>query len=77
MPGDHFWLCVEALASTLDGDHKAAEENLSIYESHALNFSPQKRTRVRRNLFEIIGGLSRLATRLADHDGQIRPATLL
>ena len=39
MPGDHFWLCVEALAATFDGDHKAAEENLSIYETHALTFS--------------------------------------
>ena len=43
MPGDHFWLCVEALASTLDGDHKTSEESLSIYENHALNFSPEKR----------------------------------
>ncbi len=76
MPGDHFWLCVEALASTLDGDPKTSEENLSIYENHALNFSPEKRARVRRNLLEIIGGLSRLATRLTDHDRDSRPATL-
>ena len=30
MPGDHFWLCVEALASTFS-DRKTFEENLSIY----------------------------------------------
>ncbi len=76
MPGDHFWLCVEALAATFDGDPEAAEENLGIYENHALKFSPEKRAMVRHNLVEIIGGLSRLATRLADYDGDPRPATL-
>jgi hypothetical protein len=70
MPGDHFWLCVEALASTFDGDRKTAEENLSIYEEHALAFSPEKRAKVRRNLTEIIGGLSRLARRLAEADSR-------
>ena len=62
MPGDHFWLCVEALACTLDGDPKAAEERISIYENHALKFSPEKRTKVRRDLAEIVASLSRLAT---------------
>ena len=69
MPGDHFWLCVEALASTFDGGRKAAEENLNIYANHALAFSPEKRAKVRRNLVEIIGGLSRLARRLTEADG--------
>ena len=73
MPGDHFWLCVEALASTFDGDPKTAEENLSIYEKHALAFSPEKRARLRRSLVAIIGGLSRLKTRLAEREQRNEP----
>ena len=68
MPGDHFWLCVEALASTFS-DRKTFEENLSIYEKHALAFSPERRAKVRGDLVEIIAGLSRLARRLAEADG--------
>jgi hypothetical protein len=79
MPGDHFWFCVEALACTFDGDPKAAEQNLSNYENHARKFAPKKRAKVRRNLVEIIGGLSRLEIRLAERDRgtETRPATLL
>ena len=73
MPGDHFWLCVEALASTFDGDAKTAEENLSIYEKHALAFAPEKRARLRRSLVAIIGGLSRLKTRLAERERRTEP----
>ncbi len=67
----------KSLACTFDGDPKAAEENLSIYENHALKFAAEKCAKVRRQLVEIVGGLSRLATRLADHDGQPRPAIIL
>jgi hypothetical protein len=68
MPGDHFWLCVEALACAFDCDPKAAEENLRIYEQHALKFAPEKRAKVRHHLIAIIGSLSRLKTRLAERE---------
>jgi hypothetical protein len=68
MSGDHFWLCIEALACTLDGDPKAAEENLSIYEKHALKFAPEKRAKLRPQLVAIIGGLSRLKARLGERE---------
>jgi hypothetical protein len=78
MPGDYFWQCVEALAATFDGDHKTAEENLGIYEKHALKFTHERRAELRRQLVDIIGGLSLLANRLAEHDrgDDGRPATL-
>jgi hypothetical protein len=75
MPGDYFWMCVEALSCTLDGDPKTAEENFSVYENHALNFAPEKREHVRRQLVDVIGGLSRLEARLAEHDDEPQPST--
>jgi hypothetical protein len=68
MPGDYFWQCVQALAVTFDGDITAAEENLTVYEMHARQFTPERRAEARRDMVCVIGGLSRLETRLADFD---------
>ena len=43
MPGDYFWQCVQALAVTFDGDMTTAEENLTVYEMHAQQFTPERR----------------------------------
>ena len=79
MPGDYFLQCVESLAATFDGDHEAAEENLNVYETHALKFAAERRAEVRQQLINIIGCLSRLANRLADNDRgtEPRPAILI
>jgi hypothetical protein len=68
MPGDYSWNCVESLSATFDGGHKVAEDNLSLYEGHALKFPPEKRAELRRQLADIIGGLARLENRLAEQD---------
>lgn len=66
MPGDYFWQCVEALAATFDGDRAVTDESLNIYEQHARAFSPEKLVEVRRQLVQIVGGLSRLEMRLGE-----------
>ena len=43
MPGDYFWQCVQALAVTFDGDITTADENLTVYEMHARQFTPDRR----------------------------------
>jgi hypothetical protein len=77
MPGDYFWQCVESLAAALDGGHAAVEDSLIVYEQACLQLSPEKRAEVRRQMIGIIGGLSRLETRLAEHDhaANHQPAT--
>ncbi len=70
MPGDYFWQCVEALAAMFDGDPAAAEESLALYEQQSLSFAAEKRAAIRRQLAEVIGGLSRLGLRLAEADGR-------
>ena len=69
MPGDYFWQCVDALAATFDDNPKTAEENLAIFEQHCRSWPEEKQKEVRHKLVQIIGGLARLQTRLADHDG--------
>jgi hypothetical protein len=70
MPGDYFWQCVQALAATFDGDETTADENLNVYETHARQFTPEERATVRREMVCVIGGLSRLETRLAEFDAR-------
>ena len=68
MPGDYFWQCVEALAATFDGDHDAVEENLNVYEKHARQLAPWRLAEVRQQMVQVVGGLSRLITRLDEFE---------
>ena len=68
MPGDYFWHCLAAMAATFDGGPGVAEENLAVYEEQCLAFPPAKRVLIRDQIAQIVGGLSRLERRLAEHD---------
>jgi hypothetical protein len=68
MPGDHFWLCVEALSTTFDGDHHTVDENLNLYTNHLRHFSAERREEFRRQIMQIIGGLAQLQARMGTLD---------
>ncbi len=65
MSGDYFWNCVEALSATFDGSPNEVEAQLALYEMHCQAMPKEKRAELRRQLIQIIGGLSQLQMRLA------------
>jgi hypothetical protein len=68
MPGDHFWICVEALSSLFDRDRESIEDNLKTYHEHALGMPAERRVEIRRKLGHLIGALVRLERRLTATD---------
>ena len=68
MAGDYFWECVEALAVAFVGNPQDAEHALNDHARKCMQFTPQRRAEVRRQMIKIIGGLAQLETRLADNE---------
>lgn len=69
MPGNRFWLCVESLAASFDGDGETVEDNLIVYEQQAAQLPAEKRAELKRQLVPVIGGLARISLRMREADG--------
>jgi hypothetical protein len=64
MASDHFWICVEALASLFDKDRETVEDHLKAYHEYALEMTAERRATIRRRLGHLISALVRLERRL-------------
>ena len=66
MPNENIWLCVKALAASLDGSRAHGEEMLDHLENDLKQLSADKRKDVEDEMTVIIAQLSRLNMRLRE-----------
>jgi hypothetical protein len=70
----NLWPLVKELATALDGDREHSEETISRLESELRGVPRVARDEIRRQIVQIIAGLSRLEVRLVASDGPIHSA---
>ena len=70
MPNNNknIWLCIEALAAGLSGDHQTAEDILTDLEADLKQLDEASRATMREKLISIVGQLSRLEVRMMADD---------
>ncbi len=66
MSGVCFWDRVESLSAEFDGDASKTELTLKSYAQDAVAFSANERAEIRRQLLQILSGVSNLQSRILD-----------
>jgi hypothetical protein len=69
MSTDSFWLCVETLATALNGGRAAAEHAIDRLEREIMARTSADRDEIRQKIIVVVAGLSRLEVRLMTCDG--------
>jgi hypothetical protein len=69
MSTDSFWLCIETLATALDGGRAAAEKTIDRLEREIMARTPADRDDIRQRIIVVVAGLSRLEVRLMSSAG--------
>jgi len=74
MTDGRFWLCIEGMATTLDGNRnrEAEERQLDELERDLRGMRQLERDEMRRRMILIVAQLSRLEVRLIETDGPVR-----
>ena len=71
MPSDHFWICVDSLATEIDGSPVQSEEALDQIERKLTALSKAERDKRRRQMTIIVAQLARIEVRMMEADGPL------
>ena len=63
------WLCIDSLATLLDGGREASEGMIDELENDLKQFPKNDREEMRRKIIVIVASLARLEVRLVGADG--------
>ena len=69
MPHQSIWLCIDSLATLLDGGREASEGMIDELETELKEYPKNDRDEMRRKIIVIVAALARLEVRLVGADG--------